>query len=369
MGSNNMDEDRRRRYRPAPRRSRSPPRRGRSPPRRKGRRRSDSSLSSTDEEYLRKASWIVGRSRTRSPHPWLRQLAGETQHKNQEVDETQFFWDGFQWVSRSHTVGSNINEVIEANRRVRRVGISNLPLEFGISEKDIEEMLNQKMIEYELCKAGNTKPVQMVHIDEDLPNSCVVDFASQEEAQRALKLDGLKVLGRPLKVAKPEELAGMGALGSMIGVNAATVSALDSIDTSAKAAAAAAAAMQTFHSSAGPSGFNLEQAMSRARSRVLKVFGFLNPRDLRKNDESEFMSIEKEMHDEFRKYGHILYCRMTKPSKAHFGAEPGSVFIQYSTEDMAETARLRMRGKKFDDKEIRVMPVPEDVFDKDLREH
>ena len=56
-------------------------------------------------------------------------------------------------------VSANIDQVLEANRRARRVGLSNLPFEFNITEDDIKAFINKKMIEYSLCDPQNSNCV------------------------------------------------------------------------------------------------------------------------------------------------------------------------------------------------------------------
>mmetsp|Transcript_32017 Transcript_32017/g.31719 ORF Transcript_32017/g.31719 Transcript_32017/m.31719 type:complete len:308 (+) Transcript_32017:230-1153(+) len=302
---------------------------------------------------------MVGRSRTRSPHPWLKQLAGSTAPKKDQ--DSELVWDGFQWVTRSNMSTANINQVIEANRRARRLGLSNVPFEYNLNENDIKDYLNKKMNEFRLNDQGNQNPVLKVWIDEDQPNACIAEFSSQEEATKALRLDGIKMLGRPLKVAKQEEIEGNEALGQTLGINQSVLSKHDDISTSAKAAATAVAAIQDIQGNSR-NDFVVQHEYVKPKCRVLKICDFLDPKQTKKLPESEFRDMEADMKAEFETYGTVNYCVMVRPYKAKMGAEAGCVLIEFATPESAETARIKMIGKKFDKKDIRILEVPDDVF-------
>lgn len=306
----------------------------------------------------------MGRSRTRSPHPWLRQLAGSTAPKKDQ--ESELVWDGFQWVTRSNMSTANINQVLEANRRARRLGVTNVPFEYNLSDNDIKDYLNKKMLEFKLNDQGNNNPVLKVWIDEDQPNTCIVELSSQEEAARALRLDGLKMLGRPIKIAKQEEIAGNEALGQTLGINQHVLSQHDNIETSAKAAAAAAAAIQDIQG-IFRDNFSIESTYEKPKCKVLKVSDFMDPKNTKKLPESEFREIEGDMKTEFQTFGSIAYCKMIRPYQAKIGAEPGCVLIEFTSPEAAETAKIRMAGKKFDKKDIKIVEVPDDVFINELK--
>jgi RNA recognition motif-containing protein len=309
------------------------------------------------------ASWLVGRSRTRSPHPWLRQLAGSLPPRKGQ--ESELFWDGFQWVTRSNMATANIDQVLEANRRARRVGLSNLPFEFNISEDDIRAFLNRKMSEFGLCNPHNTESVLKVWIDDNCADMGVAELSSQEEASKALKLDGIMMLGRPLKVARSEEISGISALGEALGINTHALSQKDSVETSAKAAAVAVAAIQDLQGSL--QNINIEPPVLKHKFKVIKVSDFLHQRELKKMGEKDFRDIEVDMRNEFESFGTVRYCKIVRNGQAKLGAEVGSVFVEYSSADSAEAARLRMGKKKFDGKSIRIIEVPDDLFEKELK--
>ena len=355
-----MDRNRRARRRS---RSNSPRRERRHNSPRRRQRYSSSSLSSTDSEYLETASWLVGRSRTRSPHPWLKQLAGSMPPRKGQ--ESELFWDGFQWVTRSNMASANIDQVLEANRRARRVGLSNIPVEFNISEEDIRVFLNKKMVEYSLTDSHNSNSVLKVWIDDNCADMGVAELSSQDEATRALKLDGIMMLGRPLKVARNEEISGMNALGDVLGINQAVLSKKDNIETSAKAAAVAVAAIQDIQGKT--QNLTIDNPHIKHKYKVIKIFDFVAQRELKRMSENDYRDIENDMKNEFESFGQVKYCKIVRNSQNKLGAEAGSVFIEYVNPDHAEQARLRMSKKKFDGKNIRIIEVPDEVFEKELR--
>lgn len=354
--------DRNRRYRRRSR-SNSPKNYRRKPSPRRRQRCSSSSLSSTDSEYLETASWLTGRSRTRSPHPWLRQLAGSL--PSRKGQESELFWDGFQWVTRSNMASANIDQVLEANRRARRVGLSNLPFEFNISEDDIKAFLNKKMIEFSLSEPQNNSPVLKVWVDDNCADMATAELSSQDEATRALRLDGIMMLGRPLKIARSEEISGITALGEALGINTHAISQRDTVETSAKAAAVAVAAIQDLQGNF--KNITIEPGIVKNKFKVIKVSDFLNPREIKKMSDKDYREIETDMRTEFETFGSVKYCKIVRNSQAKLGAEIGCVFIEFSTPESAESARLRMSKKKFDGKNIRIIEVPDEVFEKELK--
>lgn len=193
----------------------------------------------------------------------------------------------------------------------------------------------------------------------------VAEFSSQDEATKALRLDGILMLGRPLKIARTEEISGINALGEALGINTHVLSQNDTIETSAKAAAVAVAAIQDYQGN--QKNINIEHSILKNKFKVIKVSDFLNTRDIKKMTDKEFRDIENDMKNEFEGYGPIKYCRIVKGSQTRLGAEAGSVFIEFVNSDNAETARLRMSKKKFDGKNIRIIEVPDDLFEKELK--
>jgi RNA recognition motif-containing protein len=260
---------------------------------------------------------------------------------------------------------ANIDQVLEANRRARRVGLSNIPVEFNISEEDIRAFLNKKMIEYSLTDPHNSNSVLKVWIDDNCADMGVAELSSQDEATKALKLDGIMMLGRPLKVARNEEISGISALGDVLGINQNVLSKKDNVETSAKAAAVAVAAIQDIQGK----GHNLiiDNPHVKHKYKTIKVFDFLAQRELKRMSENEFRDIENDMKNEFEGYGNVRYCKIVRNSQVKLGAEAGSVFIEFNNPDHAEQARLRMGKKKFDGKNIRIIEVPDEVFEKELK--
>ena len=260
---------------------------------------------------------------------------------------------------------ANIDQVLEANRRARRVGLSNLPFEFNISEEDIRAFLNAKMDEYSLNEPSNKNCVLKVWIDDNCADMGVAELSSQDEATKALRLDGIMMLGRPLKIARSEEISGINALGEALGINTHVLSQKDTVETSAKAAAVAVAAIQDYQGT--QKNINIDTPMIKNRFKVIKVSDFLNIKEAKKMGDKDFRDIENDMKMEFEGYGAVKYCKITRNSQVKLGAEVGSVFIEYATPESAENARLRMSKKKFDGKNIRIIEVPDDVFEKELK--
>lgn len=73
------------------------------------------------------------------------------------------------------------------------------------------------------------------------------------------------------------------------------------------------------------------------------------------------------MNNEFARFGTVIYCRMFRPNQSKLGAEPGCVFIEFANAEAADNAKLRMSGKKYDGKEIKIISVSDRVFQEEFR--
>ena len=215
-----------------------------------------------------------------------------------------------------------MNRFLEETNKAKRVAISNIPFEFNITEKDVLDFITSKMFEFSLNDSGNKKPVVSVQVDEEKPNQVIVQFSSLDEAKKAIRLGGIKLLGRPLSVGKPEEIAGKAGMGQMLGVNTHILDHLDSVETSARAAAVAASAIQGFQTAQQAELFFPHVFQQHTpTTRILKVYGFLDPLEAYKMKEPERSEIELDMRQEFTNRAPVTYCRFTRPEDVRLGAE------------------------------------------------
>ena len=129
----------------------------------------------------------------RSPHPYF------SRKPTVEADsegKPKLFWDGFQWVTRTPASvtdpkpaakGENSQSNV-TGKDLRRVVITNIPLEFGLLEEDVEAFLKQKV--EELDEAN--KDIFEIKSLKLYPNqnSVTVECKEQAMSEKLQELDG-----------------------------------------------------------------------------------------------------------------------------------------------------------------------------------
>ncbi len=81
----------------------------------------------------------------------------------------------------------------------------------------------------------------------------------------------------------------------------------------------------------------------------------------------EFNNIFDDMEEELIKHGDIELIKVIRNGEEMVGAEVGSVFAWYPTEQEAAKAVAALKGRIYDGREVKVIFVPKDVFENDLR--
>lgn len=96
--------------------------------------------------------------------------------------------------------------------------ITNVPLELGVTPKDIRTFLFERLKDFDVEKGGKTSPTpenpdQPVH-DDDLPihiadmtvnptqNSIILELSDNTEVEKVISIDGFKLLGQTLRIFK-----------------------------------------------------------------------------------------------------------------------------------------------------------------------
>lgn len=112
------------------------------------------------------------------------------------------YWDGFQWLPRANTA-VNLNDPTET-RKMRRLYISKLPHHLNVTEDVFSKQLYSTMKERGLCNDPNQNPVLHTYFAKGADHG-FCELATTEEAERALQLDGMQVLGVPVSIARPND--------------------------------------------------------------------------------------------------------------------------------------------------------------------
>ena len=98
------------------------------------------------------------------------------------------FWDGFQWIVKANALPHVDQTILNQTKKMRRLTMSNLPLNLGLAEKEIGEIVTRFLIENYLNDEGNFQPVKEVIVDH-AKNSAIIELSSVEEANRLAKIE------------------------------------------------------------------------------------------------------------------------------------------------------------------------------------
>ena len=118
------------------------------------------------------------RERSRSPLGYYR--------RNQNNNDGEF-WDSFSWVPRMNFLPNVTNSALANTKKMRRLMITNIPYEIGITEDDLRNLITRFMAQNYLKDGMNTCPVVNLEINEE-DHNVAVELSSVEETCRLCKL-------------------------------------------------------------------------------------------------------------------------------------------------------------------------------------
>jgi RNA recognition motif-containing protein len=72
------------------------------------------------------------------------------------------------------------------------------------------------------------------------------------------------------------------------------------------------------------------------------------------------------MREEFGKIAPVVFCKYIKANEARMGAECGSIFLEFADPEGAKVAKFAMSGKRYDEKDLKIIEVSEEVFYNDI---
>ena len=98
------------------------------------------------------------------------------------------FWDGFQWLARENITASADPNILNQTKKMRRIQISNIPMNMGLSEKDIINVVTKFLVENYLNDESNLNPVVECKIQPP-GNTALIELSSLEEANKMSKVD------------------------------------------------------------------------------------------------------------------------------------------------------------------------------------
>jgi len=81
----------------------------------------------------------------------------------------------------------------------------------------------------------------------------------------------------------------------------------------------------------------------------------------------DFQAIFDDMEEELVKHGDLERIKIIRNGEEMVGAEVGSVFAVFPNEKEAESAMRALRGRIYDGREIKVIFIPWEVYENDLK--
>ncbi|TNV79878.1 hypothetical protein FGO68_gene15484 [Halteria grandinella] len=280
-------------------------------------------------------------------------------------DQTQRFWDGFQWIVRTndqvkaaHQGVSDINQsAVEAaasavtgedaatkEKRIaasKTVIIEGVALDLGITAREL-----QKYILDELRKANGTTDVEIADIDmNNGPTSVAVELADRTMVETLKRLDGkLSMLGETLHIRRLNE---------------------ETVHTNIQSAAIALAAMQEMIGK-GEGQLNMKMGSLKtvAPSCVVKVSNVFEREE--ELTAELYEELKEDMEEEFGKIPHLKRIKIIRNGEERLGAEVGCVFVEFRDKRSAECALKKMKGRIYDGREIQVTYIDEKLYYKEL---
>lgn len=286
-------------------------------------------------------------------------MRGDIAHRNRidEANKSKLFWDGFQWIEKVNSMNTVNQTVLKQTKKMRTLIMANLPLHLGLNEKEISEIVTRFLFENYLNDQGNYNPVKEVTIDKS-KNTATIELSSIEEANKLAKVDSVKVLGHSCKISKLE---------SQFGQTTTLASAVDAAQKTAQAQAAVYAALNMLQNKDNGVNFNLSKPNILGNpTKIIKISNIVDPEEVLTFDDKGYKEVLEDMVDVFKGFGTIKSSFIVKQEKTVSGAEAGTVFIEYASVSEGEKAMASMTDKRYIGREIRIIYVPEDQFQKNF---
>eukprot|EP01066_Platyproteum_vivax_P012196 Platyproteum_vivax@DN5541_c0_g1_i10.p1 len=96
------------------------------------------------------------------------------------------------------------DQKLNSTRKARRLYIGNIPIHMGVTETSFQEFIFKVMKDRGFCVDPDNNPVVCVWFAKD-KNYGFVEFATVDETERAMMLDGTPCMGVPLKISRPND--------------------------------------------------------------------------------------------------------------------------------------------------------------------
>lgn len=280
------------------------------------------------------------RKRSRSPLNYYR--------RNQNSNEGEF-WDSFSWVPRMNFTPTVSNSALANTKKMRRLMITNVPFEIGISEDDLRKLITRFMAQNYLKDEMNSCPVVDLEINEG-ERSVAVELSSVEETCRICKLEKVELL--------KGNVSGIIRLGdSCYGNNVVTQA-----QTAAQAQAAAFAAINVLENKKTNFSVDSLKAGGSKSSTLLRVVNAVTGYMAGQLSKEEWGEYEEDLLEGFSQFGTVVHHWFVRKDEADICADPGNLFLEYESTGEAERAMAEMQGRIYDERTITLYYVPRELY-------
>ncbi|PHJ24344.1 splicing factor u2af family auxilary factor large rrm domain-containing protein [Cystoisospora suis] len=282
------------------------------------------------------------RRRRRTQAECIRRAGGFQKLADSEGHEPiRLFWDGFQWVAKTGAVnaaGGTDAALMNSTRKLRRLYFGNLPLHMGLTESAFQEIVWNEMRNRGFCIDPNSNPVLYVWFAKDKGNYGFVEFATVEETERALTMDGMLCMGIPLKVSRPNDY-----------------STTSSVQTQAMSMMGQQAAALLIGQLAAPMG------PPPGSTRYLRVLQICDPASM--EGEEDYRDLLEDVKEGLEKAGKIVNAVVITPqNKASTPYELCDIILEYGTPAEVDACVGSMTGRKYMGKPIVMVRLEETAF-------
>ncbi|EER19898.1 splicing factor u2af large subunit, putative [Perkinsus marinus ATCC 50983] len=260
-----------------------------------------------------------------------------TKSAHQAGNTSNMFWDGFQWIPK---IGTQDSAQHNATRKNRRLYVANLPIQLGLTEEFLGQQLFAALRERGCIASDGHSPVLHVWFAREKGgNYGFVEFATLEDTENALALDGLVVMGAPITIRRPSDYQD---------------STVPMLNDSVVAAAAAAAA----NSAVGNLG-------GQATSRIVRFAQIVRVGPNTTKD--EYTDVIEDMKGGCGDFGkldavYIASADVHDPSTQGLVLAAGDVCLEYSDLGGAEACMNGMKGRKYDGQVVHMSSVDEETW-------
>lgn len=362
------------------------------------------------------------RRRRKAQAECIRRAGGFQKLADSEGKEpVRLFWDGFQWVAKTGNTSALLADPILVNstRKLRRLYFGNLPLHLGLTETNFQSIVFGEMKRRGLCNrrqpaaAGSSatdglnpessgdgeeveNPVLCVWFARDKGNYGFVEFASVEETERALTMDGMNCLGLPVRVSRPNDYCTSAQAPTLLPTFAqqsakllaetvptlATGGLAQLIVAGGAAASAGGGEAQTTHGrqdngvvgegSSLKHDNDVEQDIdknktSNSTSRLLMLKAIVQATDVESpEDYEEFLLDIKEGCESSGKVSQAAIVTPSDELGAAAEFELGDVYLMFETREAADACFEKFRTLKYFERPISARRLPEEMMEESV---